>query len=153
MNTEDKKAWCEAGAKSEMLFTEKMLDSGFGVMCNPAKKGDPYTHDFYLTLPSDLKTIRTRFRTADRYGIPPFSAITLNVKDVDRYIKLYPHIVIIFDVDYGDYKRLCYAPLRQIYDLIKSGKAVRHIYQNRVDDKLGNARDSYVLDAEWFTRM
>jgi hypothetical protein len=122
-------------------------------MLNPAKARDRYTHDIFVTLPGDLKTIRTRFNTASRYGIDPRSAITLNVKDVERYQRLYPTIVIVFDVRFADYSRLCYATLRQIALAIKSGKARRHEYQGRVGDTQGNATASWVLDAEWFPEL
>ena len=153
MDNQDKQSWCYAGEGAEYSFLSKMLTGRLSVMANPEKSSNKFTHDFYLVMPCDLKTIRTRFRTADRYGIDPFSAITLNKKDVDRYSELYPHIVIIFDVDYGDYKRLCYAPLRQIKKAISSGHAKLHTYKERINDTQGNAKESYVIDSRWFTEV
>ena len=149
----DKQAWCEAGAAAERRMAGPVLPRGGALMMNPAKAADPFTHDLFVTLPGDLKTIRTRFNTADRYGIDPRSAITLNVKDVERYAERYPNIVIVFDVDYGDYRRLCYATLREIRRAIKADKARLHEYRDRVGDTQGNATASWVLDAEWFPEM
>lgn len=152
-SNEDKQAWCEKGAEAEVKFAGPVIGSGCAVMANPAKSENKYTHDLFLVLPSDLKTIRTRFNTADRYGIPSKTAFTLNKKDVDRYAQKYPHIVLIFDIDYGDFKSIRYAPLREIQRAIQLGKAKLHVYLNRVDDTSGNAKDSYVMDAMWFKEL
>lgn len=148
-NNEDKLKWCEYGEETEKSFLNTFSNDQVMVEINPEKSTNKFTHDFIITLPADLKTVRTRFRTASRYGIPPMSAITLNRKDVDRYSELYPNIIIIFDVDYGDYKKTCYATLSSIKNIIGAGKAKLHYYQNRINDSK-NAQCSYVLDAEWF---
>jgi hypothetical protein len=150
IDPQDKPAWCKAGADAEQRMAGPLLPRGGALMMNPAKAADPYTHDLFIMLPSDLKTIRTRFETAHRYGIDPRSAITINVKDVERYTQKSPTIVIVFDVQFEDYRRLCLAPLREIRRAIKLGKAKLHEYQNRRDDDRGNAKASWVLDAEWF---
>jgi hypothetical protein len=54
---------------------------------------------------ADLKTIRTRFKTADRYGLDSKTALTIYKKDVDRYSEKYPNIIGILDIDYGDLQR------------------------------------------------
>jgi len=153
IDRQDKDAWVTAGAEAEQRMAGPLLPRGGALMMNPAKRHDPYTHDLFITLPSDLKTIRTRFATADRYGIPSRSAITLNAKDVERYRELYPTIVIVFDVDYGDYRRLCWATLREIARAISKGVARLHEYRDRVGDERGNARASWVMDAEWFPEL
>lgn len=153
IDPQNKQAWCEAGAHAEARMAGPLLPCGGALMLNPAKKIDKYTHDLFITLPSDLKTIRTRFNTANRYGIDPLSAITLNVKDVERYAAHYPNIVIVFDVDFGDYKRLCYSHLREIKRAIRSGAAKLHEYKDRRDDARGNAKASYVMDANWFAEL
>ena len=106
-----------------------------------------------MMVPCDLKTIRTRFNTSDKYGISPFTAFTLNKKDVDRYSEKYPHIIIIFDIDYGDYKTLRYATLREIQRTIGLGKAKLHTYLHRVGDNSGNAKESWVMDSKWFKKL
>ncbi len=153
LDPQDKAAWCKHGEAAEQRLAGPMLPHGGALMMNPAKATDPYTHDLYVVMPGDLKTIRTRFQTADRYGIDPRSAITLNVKDVERYARLYPTIVIVFDVDFGDYRRLCYATLREIQRAIRADKAQLHEYQHRVNDTQGNATASWVLDADWFPEL
>jgi hypothetical protein len=153
IDNQDKQAWCAVGELAEVKFAGPLLPNGGALMLNPAKKLDKYTHDLFITLPSDLKTIRTRFNTAHRYEIDPKSAITLNVKDILRYKNHYPTIIIVFDVDFGDYKRLCYSNLREIRRAIKCGKAKLHTYKDRVDDTNGNAKESYIFDAEWFQQL
>jgi len=152
-SNEDKLEWCKLGEEAEQRFAGPAFKSGCVAFANPAKLHDKYAHDLYLMQPADLKTIRTQFRTADRYGISPQTAITLNRKDVERYERLYPHIIIIFDIEYPNFKSLRYAPLREIRRAIKLGKAKLHEYQNRTDDTMGNAKDSYVLDALWFSEL
>jgi len=149
INNEDKLKWCEYGEETERNFINTFSNEQVVVELNPEKVTNKFTHDFIITLPADLKTIRTRFRTSGRYGIASTSAITLNKKDVDRYSELYPNIIIIFDIDYGDYKKICYATLSNIKNIIGEGKAKLHQYKNRVNDP-NNAQCSYVLDAEWF---
>lgn len=152
-SNEDKKAWVELGTKAEAHFSMPIFKGGVTVFTNPAKAENKFTHDLFFVQPADLKTVRTPFRTADRYGIPSKTAITLNKKDVDRYREKYPHIVIIFDVEYPDFKSIRYASLREINYLIDVGLAKLHTYINRVDDQSGNAKESYVLDATWLEEM
>tara|TARA_R110002124_G_scaffold281295_1_gene455388 strand:+ start:46 stop:516 length:471 start_codon:yes stop_codon:yes gene_type:complete len=149
INNEDKQKWCEYGEETEKDFIDSFSNDQVSVSLNPDKVTDKFTHDFIITLPADLKTVRTRFRTSGRYGVPSTSAITLNKKDVDRYGELYPNIIIIFDIDYGDYKKTCYVTLSSIKNIIAEGKAKLHYYNSRVNDS-NNAQCSYVLDAEWF---
>jgi hypothetical protein len=151
-HNEDKQAWCDVGQAAEVKFAGPLF-SGVSILQNPAKSFDKYTHDFYMMMPCDLKTIRTRFNTSDKYGIPPFTAFTLNKKDVDRYSEKYPHIIIIFDIDYGDYKTLRYATLREIQRTIGLGKAKLHTYLHRVGDNSGNAKESWVMDSKWFKKL
>lgn len=153
ISNEDKKTWCELGEKAEQRFAGSAFKSNVVVFPNPSKVTNPFAHDFYIMQPADLKTIRTQFRTADRYGISPDTAITLNVKDIERYTKLYPHIVLIFDIDYPNFKSVRYTTLREIKRAIKLGKAKLHEYQSRIDDVRGNAKSSYVLDALWFSEL
>jgi hypothetical protein len=151
INTEDKASWCKHGEEQERLFAGPLLGGGCAVFTNPAKAEDKYTHDLFVVLPSDLKTVGTRFNSAFKlYGIPAESAITINAKDIDRYSAKYPHIIVIFDIDFGDFKRLCYASLRDLKRAIKLGKAKLHVYEKRRDDTDGNAKESWVMDSMWF---
>ena len=153
-SNEDKSAWCELGDEQEKAFLIKAFEAGLIVFRNPSKLEDKYAHDMFLGFPCDLKTVRTSFRTADRYGIDPRYAVTLNEKDVDRYSQKYPHIVILFDIKFENgYEGLHYAALDRILAAIKRGIIKRHEYLARVNDTQGNAKASYVLDARWMPRL
>ena len=44
----------------------------------------------------DLKVKEKPFRTAmERFGIPPRYAISINLKDLQRYAEMYPNIVFV----------------------------------------------------------
>ena len=152
-NNEDKKAWCSYGAELEKQFTSRMFDSSVGVVKNPAKTTDPYTHDLFAMFPSDLKSIRTVFRTAHRYGFDADYAITINEKDIRRYTEKYPNIVLLLDIDYPTYKGVRIATIYRLNKFIASGKAKRHEYMYRVDDSSGNAKASYIFDLRWFDEI
>jgi hypothetical protein len=153
LNNEDKLVWCGLGEEAEKNFAGPPFFDGVAVFANPGKMKDRYTHDLFIMQPADLKTIRTPFLTSDRYGIPARTAITLNVKDVERYSDLYPRITIIFDIQFDDFKSIRYAGLHEIKRAIKGGFAKVHTYQNRVNDTQGNAKESYVLNALWFDEL
>ena len=154
-STENKLDWCKAGEIAENNFLAKMLKARIGIFANPAKSTDPYTHDMYMVLPADLKTCRTPFRTSDRYGFDPKTAITIDKKDIDRYSKLYPNIMVIFDVSYEEFgfERLCYAPLKQLVAYVNTERAKHHVYLKRKNDTKGNAKDCYVMDSMWFQEI
>ena len=149
----NKQEWCAAGEQMEESFAGPIFKSGAAVFPNPAKKADKCSHDLFIVLPADLKTVRTQFRTADRYGIPSATAVALNKKDVDRYASLYPDIIIIWDIDIPGFRSRRYAPLKDILKAIERGFAKLHIYQDRVDDQQGNAKESYLFDARWFREL
>jgi len=152
IDTEDKVAWCQYGDQKEMDFLVDMFQTDLSVMRNPAKAKDKYAHDIFLTLPSDIKTIRTEFRTADRYGFDPSYAFTINQKDVERYQK-YHYFVVVLDIFFPwmESRQIRIAPLDRILHAISTGKAKLHAYQNRVEDSSGNAKESWVMDSRWFS--
>jgi hypothetical protein len=157
MNTpqsnEDKLAWCEHGDSMEKKFVIKSMDSGLSIFRNPAKKKDPYVHDIFAVIQSDIKSIKTPFNTAHRYGIDSEYAITINEKDVVRYNSLYPNIMLLLDIEYPKYKGVRLASLYRINRLIEMDRAKKHTYLNRVDDKSGNAKASYIFDYRWFDEV
>ena len=61
--------------------------------------------------------------------------------------------VIIFDIDIPEFKSTRYAALREVRKAINAGMAKLHVYQHRVGDVMGNAKESYVLDATWFPEI
>ena len=104
LNNEDKQAWCDYGEQLEKEFVSNFTNQNIRIGPNPDKEADRYTHDFFATFRADLKSIRTPFRTAGRYGIPTEYALTINEKDVNRYKEMYPNIILFFDIDYPNYK-------------------------------------------------
>jgi hypothetical protein len=150
---EDKGAWVKLGENAETFFVQRMFSQSLSVMKNPAKVENPYTHDLFITLPADLKTIRTPFRTASRYGFDPDYAVTINDKDVKRYLSKYPHIVLILDIQYPNYQGIHLAPIDKIRVAIEKDKAKLHEYIHRVDDTAGNAKLSWVFDCRWFQKL
>jgi hypothetical protein len=152
-SNQDKPAWCRIGEQREHAFLGRRF-KGCAFRLNPAKAGDKYTHDLVATLPCDLKSITTRFRKAEElYGVPSRSAVTINRKDLRRYESLYPGIIIVLDVDYGDFRRTCFTTLPQMRSLIEQGKAHLHQYKDRIDDTHGNAKESYVVDSMLFQEI
>jgi hypothetical protein len=169
MDTENKLAWCESGAKSEEEFVKSMRFNGLGFAMNADKAFDPYTNDLTIKCRSDLKSVRTPlFKAKGLYGLDPQYAITFNVKDGKRYKELYPNILVVFDVkweqlEWTDREGFVYTvePMHQVYmgsltsirqAIIKAGKKL-HAYQRRVDDRQGNAKDSYVFDVRELHRI
>ena len=97
---QDKQAWCIAGEESEDAFIRNQGFDQVTVLPNPAKNSDKFTHDMQMLFPADLKTIRSAWRLSkSMFGLDPKYAISLNRKDVIRYNKLYPNIIIVFDID------------------------------------------------------
>lgn len=170
-DTEDKLAWCEKfGGETEFVFASKrMHEIGLPTFVNPAKNQDKYTHDLYTIFPADLKTVRTPlFKSLELFGIDSQYAVTFNVKDGTRYAKLYPNIVVIFDVEWKTQcsmiigsKNYQVQPMHQTHAgflqdirnaIIKSGnKKIK--YSRRVDDESGNAKESFVFDVRNLQRL
>lgn len=153
INNEDKLAWCKHGDALEKEFVMQAFDSGVSVIRNPAKAHDPYTHDLLAVFQSDLKSIGTPFRTADRYGFDPAYAITINEKDIDRYAERYPNIVLFLNIDYPSYKGVRMATLYRLQKFIEHGRAKKHEYIHRTGDTQGNAKASYIFDLRWLDEV
>jgi hypothetical protein len=169
VNTEDKLAWCEKGADAEALFTVgRLFDLGLVGHINLEKASNKFTHDLFVQFKADLKTIRTPlFKAQEMYGIDPQYAITFNLKDGERYAKLYPNIVVVFDVKWEQTTMniggFIYEvkPMHETYagflnDIRKAimksgGKKIE--YSKRVDDNSGNAKASWVFDVRELQRL
>jgi hypothetical protein len=152
-HNEDKVAWCRIGEDRERGFLTRRF-RGCEFTLNPEKVVNKYAHDLLVSQPCDLKSITTRFRMAESlYGVPSRSAVTINRKDLRRYADLYPNIVIVLDIDYGDFRRTCMTTLFQMRSLIEQGKAHLHQYKDRIDDTHGNAKESYVVDSMLFQEV
>ena len=171
LDTEDKLAWCEKfGTDTEFLFAvNQMHEAGLPTYVNPAKKNEKYTHDLFTIFPSDLKSVKTPlFKAQELFGIDPQYAVTFNVKDGTRYSKLYPNIVVIFDIQWKDQCSMVLSgtkyevqPMHHIYAgflqdirsaIVKSGKK-KIAYSRRVNDTSGNAKESFVFDVRDLQRL
>lgn len=178
IDTEDKMRWCREGEIYEKVFVEKMSrHTHLSIQINPEKATNPLAPDLWVPGYGrcDLKTQRTPFFTASRYGISPRDAFTLNMKDVIRYRELYPDIGIFFWIDWQNnqasnnrFKRVDYkwgvyfATIKDVLSLIDGGVAKTHEYQHRRQpdgessklqswgmNKECNATKSFVLDCAW----
>lgn len=169
MLTEDKQAWCRAGEGWEREFVETRLpffnlEGGI----NPQKDNDRYTHDLQLTFPSDLKSVSTPlFKARELYGIDPQYAVTFNVKDARRYWRLYPNIIVVFDVNWQTTVKMFGSEayevqpmhrtwagfLKDIANAIKASGCKLIAYQRRVNDNSGNAKASWVFDVRHLHEM
>jgi len=154
LSNEDKDSWCSLGEEQEHLFLRQNTFDGVEFNLNSDKEHDKFTHDFTMTVPCDLKTIRTSWRTAEeKFGIPNRYAISINRKDVERYQSLYPNIFLILDVKTNLYSGYHLTDLERLILHIRTGVAKEHFYKDRVDDTNGNAKSSYVFDIRWFPEL
>ena len=85
------------------------------------------------------------------FGIPHPYAISINEKDLTRYINLYPNIILILDIQFERVQAVKWVDVKRLARLAEKGIAKRHAYKNRVEDKKGNAKVSYVYDMRWFS--
>jgi len=169
MNTEDKLAWCEKGADAEALFTVgRLFELGLVGHINLEKIQNIYTHDLFVQFKADLKTIRTPlFKAFELYSIDPQYAVTFNLKDGERYAKLYPNIIVIFDVKWEQTSMniggFVYEvnPMHETYagflsdirKAIKKNGNKKIEYIKRADDNHGNAKASWVFDVRELQRL
>ncbi|WP_286760617.1 hypothetical protein [Salegentibacter sp. UBA1130] len=157
---QSKKLWCKNGEQIEEAFVEKFGDK-LKLKINPEKSTNPYAPDLVYEeqILCDLKTQNTPFFKAEKlFGIDPTYAVVFNRKDAIRYYRKYPDIVIYFwvewhsvkfemsrfskEVEYlnGVYK----ISFKDLIPFLKKSK--EHSYQQRVNDRKGNAKSSFVLD-------
>ena len=166
---QDKSRWCKDGESLEHSFVRRFPEFMFEI--NPDKLHNPYAPDL-IYLPSnslaDLKSQHAPFFKAGvLYGLDPTYAVVFNVKDKERYESIYPDIDIVYYVEWIPIRADMYGreykvqPHTGVYktsfanlmELLK--KSPVHSYQQRVRDKKGNAKDSYVIDIRnpIFTRL
>jgi len=150
VSTEDKGWWCNHGEKLEKEF---VFLAGSQFTMNPDKTHDKYTHDLiYKGKPADLKSVRTPFFTAGKYGYDPNRTVTFNLKDLHRYQKNYPDITVIFWAVWPAQERFGVSvdSVDGVWgyslDDIRKGDTAVHSYQRRREDKSGNAKESMLLE-------
>ena len=154
VRNDDKQKWCEHGREleDEFVLRQRFVDVLIGI--NPDKDSNPFTYDMRIDLPCDLKSTKTPWRKAqEMFGIDPRYAVSINQKDLRRYARLYPNIVIVFDVDYPDYKSTHWATLDMFKIMLEGGDMALHQYGARIDDTQGNAKASYVFDVSKLPRL
>ena len=167
-NTEDKRTWCDFGARKEVAFVQNIVPLlGRDIIVNPEKEDNPYVIDLVDRTSAnyaDLKTQNTPFFTAGQYGINPQFAVTFNKKDYERYCELYPLCDIYFHVHWEqtNYRQIVINPLSGVWvakfeDMrrkIEMGRVPLHEYIYRKNDTV-NAKESYVFDLNdpIFTRL
>lgn len=165
MDLNDKQAWCDQyGDKVESEFcVNRLFGLGVSGYMNPEKLTNKYAHDLFAIFKADLKTVRTPFFMAkEKYGIDPQYAVTFNLKDEIRYKRLYPNIIVVFDVlwDRMNCKKVIAGreyevkPMHKTYvgflqdirnAITACGKQTVE-YKGRIEDEAGNAKVSYVFD-------
>ncbi len=151
MDNQDKLAWCKLGAEKEQEFLIKHDFKDVFFRINPKKESNKYANDFRIEMPCDLKTITTPWRKAKKlFGIPSAYAISVNTKDIHRYQRLYPNIIIVLDVQFEEYRATHFTDLHKINELITSDQAHFHEYNKRKNDKQGNAKSSWIFDVRHF---
>ena len=145
LNTENKLEWCALGEELENKFVKQVDVVGWDVSINPEKSENKYVHDMVATIPVDLKSMPTPWKLSQSmFGIPPEYAISINKKDIDRYARLYPNIIILCDVLWTG--KIYSLTIPRALRLIRAGKVGYHQYKKRINDTDGNAKDSYIFD-------
>jgi len=160
-NPQDRKAWWVYGEYMEDIFLEQARFLGVRIYKNPDKYTNKYAHAFFverdgITYPADFNGQLTPFRSAlILHNISPIFAISINRNNVEEYVRTYPDMMLVIDVNYTEgipYNGTHLAPIKDVQHRIESGSARLQIYKNRVDD-LNNNPNSYVFDVRWFERL
>ena len=154
-DTEDKTWWIGWGNQKEQDFLKLCAREAIlpGIKKSSGSKFRPeYTYQGgYL----DLKTVETPFFLAQKhYGVDSNFAVSLNKPDVLDCTYKYPKCQLVFwvqwvsEIKYGvavetrhEIRFLSYERMRELVS-----HAPEHIYQKRIDDNKGNAKESYILD-------
>jgi hypothetical protein len=144
-DNQDKLSWFEYGEQKEIEFLSSKQFTQVALKLNPEKESDKTANDLIARFRADLKTVRTVFKTADRYGLDPKFTIAINRKDVEHYVKRYPNILIIFDIDIDGFQGVKIATLDRLLRIIYFGTP-EHSYIHREKDDQGNAKSSFLFD-------
>ncbi len=171
---QNKGEWCLHGASIEKTFVQ-MFGEKLDVIINPEKRNSPYVLDLLNikhNIFSDLKTQNTPFfKSEKKYGINPQFAVTFNEKDVTRYRNYLEEglneIFIYFWIDWVPIRwemgkqSISVEPMKGVWgirftNILKIlNESPTHDYLQRKDDKIGNAKQSYILNIqqEKFARL
>jgi hypothetical protein len=157
---QDKRRWCKDGETLEQSFVRRF--SSLSYLINPEKEINPYAPDLLNSQTqklTDLKSQHSPFFMAGRlFSIEPTFAVVFNVKDRVRYEEFYPHIDILYYIDWvpikadingkiftvSSHKGVYKTSFMELLTILK--KSPIHSYKQRVNDNVGNAKESYVID-------
>ena len=146
-DNEDKKEWCEYGEQLEIDFINKNIFRDTVLCINPEKDSDKFTFDMRINFPCDLKSRNTPWRfSQELFGISSTYAVTIDGKDLRRYMKLYPNICIVFDIDYPDYQNVHYGFISHFVKMLDQKALHKHEYKQRINGTKGNAKFCYIFD-------
>lgn len=178
-DTELKQWWCQHGEQLEHEFIQIMTGvfRNFKIEINPKKFTDPTAPDLKMKAKNgislgDLKSQRTPFFSAGKYGLDPQFTFTFNVKDYHRYIELYDDLNLLIWVKWEQTEMtlgsqeiklypmnsIYHMTLKQLVAFIEENNSPIHHYKRRpVDtksshplsgmvDSKGNATSSYLID-------
>lgn len=163
-DTEDKNWWLEHGLALEYEFVQLCKKAKqINAEVNPSKTTEPWAPDLIVDNElADLKVQNTPFFTATRYKLDPRFTVTFNRKDYERYKQLYPQIVVYFWINWiqltwqshqvEPLNAIYKAPFQLIETIIKEG-AIEHSYIHRRNDRLGNAKSSFLFDVRKFEQL
>jgi hypothetical protein len=154
LDLNDKTGWCKYAVHEEELFVF-LYGSRLNLRMNPAKAENQYAPDLLWNhcTPAELKIRKTPLFIAGRYKLDPQYAVTINLKDIDRYQEKYPSMPIYFWVWWHQLEGFgrTVKPMQGVWgiyvqDLVKLCTEDRVIeYEKRRMDTLGNAKSSYVI--------
>ncbi len=157
---QDKGPWHKFGEKSEKIFISK-YGQELSLDINPQKLADPTVADLINTSNGKFAELKTKntpfFKARGLYNHDPQYTVTFDLKDHDNYMKNYPNLEVYFwvswiAVKFVDTETITVKPMEGIWkidfqDLKElNKKAPVHEYRQRIGDKLGNSKFSYVLD-------
>lgn len=157
---QNKILWCKEGERIEEVFVSKYGDK-LGLVINPDKKSNPYAPDLLKSTGGlgDLKTQNTPFfKVKKLYGLNPSYTVVFNRKDYERYRSIYPGIEIFFWVEWHSVKfqmggfiqefdyinGVWSIPFASLCEVIE--RSQEHFYKQRISDRNGNARSSFVIN-------
>jgi hypothetical protein len=164
---EDKQFWLAAGEAKETIFVESVLPAlGLRGTLNPAKASNTYAPDLIVDDKlAELKCQRTPFfKAQELYGVDPQYAVTLNTEDFERYCAEWPSLDIYFWIHWQETTRVIGGNTYSVEEmagvwresfpglqcLIKNESVGSHEYLNRLFDRVGNAKSSFVFDLRHF---
>jgi hypothetical protein len=157
---QNKGAWCEEGAKKEVVFINR-YGKQLGLGINPDKIENKYAPDLINIKTKNLGDLKVQntpfFKASILYDLDPQYTVVFNLKDKERYSRYYPKIDIYFWVNWfavkmeqnGEefivepMKGIWYISFEHLLTHLKS--AMLHSYKQRKSDTRGNARSSYIV--------